>query len=121
MTVEKFKTLKEIKEQEKEKQTILKLKDADIVEIETDSQSYSGCETCDYGSEYITEAIFTFSNGDRKSVSLSQMYSYVCSEADLILFFVNNLEKLKETTWEELEELFDKDSTAIELFGGNGW
>ena len=96
MVLGNFKDLNTIKESAKK--PIVKLKDVNIIEISTDSFSYSGCETCDYGSSYINEIHFWFDDGTSELFQISQSYEYICSEQDLILFFVNNLDALAEIT-----------------------
>lgn len=117
MNLENFKSLEEI---EKTKTPIIKLKDANIVEIETDSSSYGGCETCDYGSEYTTEITFHYDDGSVDYLEISEMYDYVCSEMDLMNFFIGNIEALKDVTRNELNEMFESEDLKDKL-SGSGW
>ena len=124
MVLENFKDLNTIKENVKK--PIVKLKDVNIIEISTDSFSsfsYSGCETCDYGSLYINEIHFWFDDGTSELFQISQEYEYICSEQDLILFFINNLDALAEITKEELSEIFAEENryTLIKMLNGESW
>ena len=121
MVLENFKDLNTIKDNAKK--PIIKLKDANIVEISTDSASFSGCETCDYGSSYINEIHFLFDDGTSELFQISQEYSYICSEQDLILFFINNLDALAEITKEELSEIFEEENkyALIKMLNEESW
>ena len=121
MVLGNFKDLNTIKDNAKK--PIIKLKDANIIEISTDSASFSGCETCDYGSSYINEIHFWFDDGTSELFQISQEYSYICSEQDLILFFINNLDALAEITKEELSEIFEEENryTLIKMLNEESW
>lgn len=121
MVLGNFKDLNTIKENAKK--PIVKLKDVNIIEISTDSFSYSGCETCDYGSSYIREIHFGFDDGTSESFQISQEYAYICSEQDLILFFINNLDALAEITKEELSEIFAEENryTLAKMLNEDSW
>lgn len=121
MVLGNFKDLNTIKDNAKK--PIVKLKDVNIIEISTDSFSYSGCETCDYGSSYINEIHFWFDDGTSELFQISQEYSYICSEQDLILFFINNLDALAEITKEELSEIFEEENryTLIKMLNEESW
>ena len=125
MVLGNFKDLNTIKENVKK--PIVKLKDVNIIEISTDSfsysGSYSGCERCDYGSSYIMEIHFWFDDGTSELFIISQEYSHICSEQDLILFFVNNLDALAEITKEELSEIFAEENryALIKMLNEESW
>ena len=121
MVLENFKDLNTIKENAKK--PIVKLKDVNIIEISTDSFSYSGCETCDYGSSYINEIHFWFDDGTSELFQISQEYEYICSEQDLILFFVNNSDALAKITKKELSEIFAEENryTLIKMLNEDSW
>lgn len=40
---------------------LIKMIDGGILNIETDNESYAGCDTCDYGSKYINYITITMS------------------------------------------------------------
>lgn len=42
---------------------LVELTDGGILDISSDTWSYNGCETCDYGSEYVNEYIIKMSKG----------------------------------------------------------
>lgn len=121
MVLGNFKDLNTIKENEEK--PIVKLKDVNIIEISTDSFSYSGCETCDYGSSYVNEINFWFDDGTSELFQISQEYAYICSEQDLILFFINNLDALAEITKEELSEIFAEENryTLAKMLNEDSW
>ena len=121
MVLGNFKDLNTIKENEEK--PIVKLKDVNIIEISTDSFSYSGCETCDYGSSYVNEINFLFDDGTSELFQISQEYAYICSEQDLILFFINNLDALAEITKEELSEIFAEENryTLAKMLNEDSW
>ena len=121
MVLGNFKDLNTIKENAKK--PIVKLKDVNIIEISTDSFSYSGCEICDYGSSYINEIHFWFDDGTSELFQISQEYEYICSEQDLILFFINNLDALAEITKEELSEIFAEENryALIKMLNEESW
>ncbi|NGS95769.1 hypothetical protein G6Z25_02390 [Clostridium perfringens] len=82
---------------------LIKLKDGYIKEIYTDTDYTPGCETCDYGSEYINE--FTVYLSSRKvEIKISDMYEYVLSEDYLIKLFIRNLDEIKRCSEEEFIE-----------------
>lgn len=65
-----------------------------ITDIDTDSWGYSGCETCDYGSEYTTQLILSGYDDDNKHfierIDFTQMYDYPkISIGRLIVMFAN--------------------------------
>lgn len=94
-------------------------KDFAITNIETDSFGRDGCETCNYGSEYTTEIIFSGEKTDgsifAEIVSRSQMYSYPqVSIASIIVYFAHNLDSFLNTTLEDFLKEADK-----QFFGDN--
>lgn len=108
MTLENFKTLKEIREENKV-EAILQLKDVGIIEIETDTDNWGGCSTCDYGSSYVNYITFYFDDKTEKSIDIDNMYNYVCSEQQLMEFFLNNVVALSKITKDELIEMVESD------------
>lgn len=73
---------------------LIDLKDGFIKEIATDLDSYSGCETCDYGSSYITDMTVYF-EFYRLDIKVSQMYDYAISQDYLIKLFLLNVDTIR--------------------------
>ena len=76
---------------------LLELKDGGILKIETDETSYSGCPTCDYGSQYINELDITLTKC-RVHAEVSQMYEYRLSSGDLMNLILPNISTIKQMT-----------------------
>lgn len=64
--------------------------DGGIYDIESESDSFPGCETCDYGSSYINEFWVKMTNG-RLYVKVSQMYSHVLSDDFMMKLMLRNV------------------------------
>lgn len=54
---------------------LLPMKDGGIYEIVSDTDSYGGCETCDYGSSYINEFEVHMVSG-KIYIEVRNMYEY---------------------------------------------
>lgn len=82
---------------------LVNLVDGGILNITTDNEAFDGCETCDYGSSYISE--FEVSLTTRTvTIKAEKMYEYPLSEGYLIKLFVNNNELIKTMTEEQFVE-----------------
>ena len=88
------------------KDFVIKLKDGGIQDIKYDSEHYSGCETCDYGSEYIQDFDVILSTGILK-LHINQMYEYLLDEDYLMKLFLRNVDKIKQKTENEFCEWFE--------------
>ena len=67
---------------------LIKLKDLQVVDFSDDSfVSNEGCETCDYGREFVTDLTIRFSNGTQNTIHMT--YNEVVSMSLLIKFFIN--------------------------------
>ena len=79
----------------------IKCKDCTFLGIETDKYYREGCPTCDYGSSYVNYITYEFSTGYIK-VRVEEMYDYAISEAELMMFWLNNIDKIKQMTFDEI-------------------
>lgn len=79
---------------------LIEMIDGGIKDIHTDTESYGGCETCDYGSEYINEFTIYLTTGNI-DFKVSQMYDYALSEGFMMKLFLSNVDNIKQMT--ELE------------------
>ena len=86
---------------------IVKLKDGGIEEIWSDEEHYSGCPTCDYGSQYINNLRITLTKYVI-SARVNQMYEYRFSSGDMMKIILPNYEKILEMTEKEFAEWFRK-------------
>lgn len=86
---------------------LLKLKDGYLRDIESDEESYRGCPTCNYGSEYINTLTLICSKC-RHTISISQMYDFALSSGVVMKVFLHNSEALKASTEKDLGKLVKK-------------
>jgi hypothetical protein len=103
---------------------LLQLINGGILNIQSDIKSYSGCETCDYGSEYINEYDIEITTGTIE-IRVSQMYDHALSEGSMMEIILPNTdviktmteiefyewikEKVQEKIKEETYDFYDKD------------
>ena len=64
---------------------MLKIKD-----VEYFDDYSSGCETCDYGSSYVSNIDIVFEDDTTLSVKTDQMYEYMFSESDYMRILSNS-------------------------------
>jgi hypothetical protein len=76
---------------------LIELLDGGIKDIYTDTESYNGCETCDYGSEYINEFTIYLTKGNIQ-FKVNQMYDYAVSEDYMMKLFLQNIDEIKQMT-----------------------
>ena len=81
----------------------IKLTDGGLVDYKDDVQYYSGCPTCDYGSEYINEWWVKMTD-HVIHVRACNEYNYGISTSWIIRLFLQNLPEIKKM---EQMELFD--------------
>lgn len=98
---------------------LIELKDNAVVDITTAKYNTSGCETCDYGSNYVNEIIFHFRDGGKFLTEPCREYKYPISEAKLIIFLADNREKFKEMTYREFVTLFQELDEYIQAVDKN--
>lgn len=82
---------------------LLKLVDGGIENIYTDESSYRGCETCDYGSEYINELRIVLTKYEIKA-TITQMYDYAITTQDTLDLFLPHIEEILQMTESEFVE-----------------
>lgn len=70
---------------------LIALKDGGILDVISDSESYGGCPTCDYGSNYIRSFDVSFVNHPTLKFGVSAMYAYALSEDFVIKLFTRNV------------------------------
>lgn len=86
---------------------LLQLKDGYLLNIESDEESYGGCPTCDYGSEYINTITLICSKYTH-TISISQMYDFALPSGVVMKVFLRNSETLKASTEKDLGKLVKK-------------
>ena len=84
---------------------LITMKDGGLKEYSDDTQWWPGCETCDYGSEYINDLFLTLTMY-RVHVKTNQMYNYVLSEGYMMRLFLENYSKIQEMTEKEFIDWF---------------
>lgn len=84
---------------------LIKMIDGGLVNYEDDSYSYSGCPTCDYGSEYINEIDITLTQY-KIHIEINQMYEYVLSEGDMMRLFLSEYNTIQTMTEREFTDWF---------------
>lgn len=67
----------------------------EIKKINYDHYYESGCETCDYGSNYVSNIDIYLKNGTSIIIRTSQMYEYTLTESDFMKI-LSNSEDLKD-------------------------
>lgn len=86
-----------------EKDVLIPLTDANVVDIKTDEFFIEGCETCDHGSQYIQKVAFDFDDDRHFELRFEKMYS---STLDVELFtqlLLNNYERYTEMDYDEFK------------------
>ena len=86
---------------------LLKMTDGGMVGYEDDNEYHSGCETCDYGSQYITEIRIELTKFN-VYVRTNQMYQYAISQGDMMRLFLRNSSEINEMTELEFCDWFRK-------------
>lgn len=86
---------------------LLPLIDGGIVRIETDTECYPGCDTCDYGSSYVNEFYVQLSTG-KIYVKAENMYEYALSDGYLMDLILPNVDVIKEKTEHEFFEWIEE-------------
>lgn len=78
---------------------LIKMIDGGLVNYDDDSYSYSGCPTCDYGSEYINEIDMELTHF-KIHIKINQMYEYVLSEGQMMRLFLSEYDTIQTMTEE---------------------
>lgn len=76
---------------------LIKMIDGGLVNYMDDCYSYSGCPTCDYGSEYINEIDIILTQY-KIHVKTNQMYEYVLSEGQMMALFLSEYNTIQTMT-----------------------
>jgi hypothetical protein len=84
---------------------LLPMVDGGILSVDYDSESYGGCDTCDYGSSYIRKFDIGLTTINIH-IETEEMYDYAISEyaisEDFMMrMFLHNVDKIRQMT--ELE------------------
>lgn len=87
------------------KKFLITMTDGGLVNYDDDCYSYSGCETCDYGSEYINEIDITLTQY-KIHVKTNQMYEYVLSEGQMMRLFLSEYNTIQAMTEREFVDWF---------------
>lgn len=90
---------------------LINMIDGGMKNYNDNSQYYSGCPTCDYGSEYINE-IWIELTKYKVYVKVNQMYEYAISQGKMMVLFLSNCNEIQAMTEKEfidwlLEKLKD--------------
>lgn len=79
---------------------LIKMIDGGMVDYHDDSSYISGCPTCDYGSEYITEIDITLTKY-KIHAETNQMYSHAISEGQMMKVLLPNYGAIQSMTEKE--------------------
>lgn len=63
-----------------------------IIKANYDSDFTSGCETCDYGSEYISNIEIVFEDYGTINIETNNMYEYALTESDFMQLLGNSVD-----------------------------
>jgi hypothetical protein len=93
---------------------LLQMVNGGIINITTDSDSFGGCETCDYGSSYINEFKVEMTTGDIE-IKVDNMYEFALSEGYMMQTILPKVDEIKGKTEQEFFEwLKEKVTTELE-------
>jgi hypothetical protein len=84
---------------------LIKMIDGGLVSYVDDFYNYSGCPTCNYGSEYITEIDIVLTQY-KIHVKTNQMYEYVISEGQMMTLFLSEYNTIQTMTEKEFVDWF---------------
>lgn len=79
-----------------DKDVLIPLTDANVVNIKTDEFFIEGCETCDNGSQYIQKVAFDFDDDRHFELRFEKMYSYTLDVELFTQLLLNNYERFTE-------------------------
>lgn len=97
--------------QEENETYLVTLLDGGIKTIHTDKESYGGCHTCDYGSEYINQIDMQLRTG-KFTIKAGEMYRYPLSEGYMMETMLGNIEIIKTLTEEAFMEWIEEKITT---------
>ena len=61
------------------------LADDNIISIDTNTEHYPGCDTCDYGSQYINRISITTEKNGTFVLKVNQMYEYALTDYGVLI------------------------------------
>lgn len=97
---------------------LVELSGGGILNIISDTWHYDGCETCDYGSEYVNEYTIQMTKGVLE-IKLEQMYDYALTEGFMMTALLGNIDTIKALTEREFVEWLKKE-VSVEMNGEYG-
>lgn len=86
-----------------DKDVLIPLTDANVVNIKTDEFFIEGCETCDHGSQYIQKVGFEFDDDRYFELRFEKMYSYPLDVELFTQLLLNNYERYTEMDYDEFK------------------
>ena len=84
-----------------------------------DSYHYSGCPTCDFGSEYINEITIKTTNY-KINIEFNQMYSFAFTTADAIKIFAIGIKEMTEKEFVDYIISTIKELDSVQYIKVNG-
>lgn len=84
---------------------LITMLDGGIVNYTDDDYAFAGCETCDYGSQYINEVEVTLTKY-KIFIKTNQMYEHLLSEGQMIKLFLAEYNAIQQMKEEEFIEWF---------------
>lgn len=95
---------------------LLELTNGGIVNITSDKDYMSGCDTCDYGSVYVNYFDVELTRV-RIRIEASEMYDYPLSEQHMMNVMLRNVDRIKLMSEEEftewLEDSINKENKKV--------
>ena len=88
-----------------DKDVLIPLTDANVVNIKTDEFFIEGCETCDHGSQYIQKVAFDFDDDRHFELRFEKMYSYTLDVELFTQLLLNNYERFTEMDYDEFKSI----------------
>lgn len=76
---------------------LFQLIDGGIKQILSDTESWGGCETCDWGSQYINEFTIEMTTGTI-DIKVDTMYEFALSEGAMMEIILPNIDHIKTLT-----------------------
>jgi hypothetical protein cdifQCD_20081 len=86
-----------------DKDVLIPLRDVNVINIKTNEYFREGCETCDYGSEYIQKVAFDFDDDRHFELRFEKMYSYTLDVELFTQLLLNNYERYTEMDYGEFK------------------
>jgi len=99
---------------------LVELQDGGIEEIYADSFGMSGCETCNYGSEYTNEYTIQMTKGTL-DIKVNQEYKYALSDGDMMKLMLQKVEEIKVLTEDEFVKWIEEAVGSLVEEKNNGY